>query len=113
MTTPVYRIFRRGHGEAASVRAVIIALVLLAGALTAVGLIRVSRQHDVLRLGYELSHKSEQVRQLRETRRQLELEHATLSSPDRIRRFAIQLGMTQVAPDRIRLVSQKKKVATR
>ena len=93
-------------------RAVVIALVLLAGALTAVGLIRVSRQHDVLRLGYELSRKSEQVRQLRETRRQLELEHATLSSPDRIRRFATQLGMTPVPPDRIRVIAPKK-VATR
>ncbi len=97
---------------AAPVRAVVIALVLLAAALTAVGLIRVSRQHDVLRLGYELSANAEQVRKLRETRRQLELEHATLSSPERVHRLATQLGMTQVTPDRIRVVGRKK-LATR
>ncbi|MEJ7597007.1 MAG: hypothetical protein WKG01_03775 [Kofleriaceae bacterium] len=81
----VYRIFRRGEGEAASVRPIIIALVVVAVLLTTVGLIRVGRQHEVLSQGYELSRRSEHVRQLRETRRQLELEHATLSSPERIR----------------------------
>jgi cell division protein FtsL len=110
MTSPVsvYRIFRRGDGEAAPVRSVVIALIIVAVALTSVGLIRVSRQHDVLRLGYDLSRKSEHVRHLRETRRQLELEHATLSSPDRIRQLATQLGMTPVAPDRIRVVAPGK-----
>jgi cell division protein FtsL len=93
-------------------RPVVIALIVVAVALTGLGVYRVSRQHDVLRRGYELSRRSEQVRKLRETRRQLELEHATLSAPDRIRRLASQLGMTQVAPDRIRVVSRRK-VATR
>jgi cell division protein FtsL len=99
----VYRIFRRGEGEAAPMRSVIIALVIVAAAITATGLFRVSRQHEVLRLGYELSRKTEQVRQLREQRRQLELELATLSSPVRIQRLAAELGMAQVAPDRIRI----------
>ena len=102
----VYRIFRRGEGEAASVRPIIIALVAVAVLLTTVGVIRVARQHEVLRHGYELSRRSEHVRHLRETRRQLELEHATLSSPDRIRRLASQLGMAPVAPDRIRVVGR-------
>jgi len=111
----VYRIFRRGDGAAPSVRPVVIALVIAACALVAAGVIRVQRQHEVLRLGYQLSKKSEHVRKLRETHRQLELEHATLSSPDRIRRLAIQLGMTTVAPDRIRVVGRGKprKVAQR
>lgn len=100
----LYRIFRREGGEAASVRPVVIALVAIAALLVATAVIRVSRQHEVLRLGFELSKKSEHVRKLRESRRQLELEHATLSAPDRIRRLATQLGMTQVAPDKIRLV---------
>jgi cell division protein FtsL len=43
---------------------------------------------------------------LREERRQLELEHATLSSPERIRRLATRLGMTPVAPDRIRVIGR-------
>jgi cell division protein FtsL len=113
MSSPVsvYRIFRRGDGEAAGVKPVVIALVLLAMALTAIGVVRVSRQHDVLRQGYELSRRSELVGRLRETRRQLELERATLSAPDRIRRLATQLGMTQVTPDRIRVIAGGKVAA--
>jgi len=104
----LYRLFKRGDGEVASVRALAITMIALAIALTAVGVIRVSRQHDVLRLGYELSRRSEQVHELREARRQLELEHATLTAPDRIRRLATQLGMLPVAPDRIRLTRPNK-----
>jgi cell division protein FtsL len=107
----LYRLFRP-HGEAPSVRPVVIALVIAAICLAAAGVIRVKRQHEVVTLGYQLSKKSEEVRKLRETRRQLELEHATLSNPDRVRRLATQLGMTTVAPDKIRVVG-KKKVAIR
>lgn len=112
MASPVsmYRIFKR-DGAAASVRPVVVALVLLALALVTIGVIRVTRQHEVLRLGFELSKRSEEVRRLRETRRQLELEHATLSSPERIRKLATQLGMTTVAPDRIRTISAKPAIA--
>jgi cell division protein FtsL len=101
--TSVYRFFQRADGSAASVRTIVIALVALAAALTTVGIVKVTHQHEVLRLGFELSRKSETVRQLREARRQLELEHATLTSPDRIRHLAQQLGMEPVAPDRIRI----------
>lgn len=101
----MYRIFRRTDGEAPSVRIVIIAMVMIAVMLTAVGVIRVTRQHEVLRLGLKLSKQSEDVRKLRETRRQLELELATLTAPDRIRRLATQLGMTTVAPDKIRVIA--------
>lgn len=107
----VYRIFRRGDGEAAPVRSVVVALIAVAVLCTATGVIRVARQHEVLRLGFELSRKSEQVHRLRENRRQLELEHATLSSPDRVRRLATQLGMTTVAPDKIRVVGQRARSA--
>jgi cell division protein FtsL len=100
----VYRIFQRGDGEAASVRAVVVALVVAAALATAAGVIRVTRQHEVLRLGFELSRRSEQLGRLQETRRRLELELATLSAPDRIRRLATQLGMAPVSPDRIRVI---------
>lgn len=102
----VYRIFRRGEGEAPSVRSVVIALVLVAALLTAIGVIRTARQHEVLRLGFQLARKAEQVHGLREARRQLELERATLSAPDRIRRLAAQLGMAPVAPDKIRVIGR-------
>jgi cell division protein FtsL len=90
-------------------RPVIVAMVIVAIALAAIGSIRVSRQHDVLRAGYELSRRSENVRALRETQRRLELELAMLSSPERIRRLATRLGMTPVAPDRIRVIKGPRK----
>lgn len=108
----VYRIFKRTEG-AAPVRSIVIAMVLVACTLTGVGIVRVSRQHDVLRLGYQLDRQTAQVRQLREVKRRLEVELATLTAPERIRKLATQLGMTTVAPDKIRIVDvpHRKKVA--
>ncbi|HEX7839232.1 MAG TPA: cell division protein FtsL [Kofleriaceae bacterium] len=103
----VYRIFQRADGEAPSVRAVVIALVVAAALLTTAGVIRVARQHEVLRLGFELARRTEQLGRLHEDRRRLELELATLAAPDRIRRLATQLGMSPVSPDRIRVVSPR------
>jgi cell division protein FtsL len=100
----VYRIFQRAEGAAPSVRAVVITLVGAAALLTTIGVIRVGRQHEVLRLGFELSRMSDRVGRMHEARRELELELATLTAPDRIRRLATQLGMAPVAPDRIRVV---------
>jgi cell division protein FtsL len=109
----VYRIFKRTDGTAPSVRSVVIALVIAAVALTGLGIARVTRQHEVLRLGYQLERQTDQVRKLNEMKRQLEVERATLTAPDRIRRLANQLGMTTVSPDRIRIldVPHRKQVA--
>ncbi len=101
----LYRLFARPDGPAPSVRRVVIVLVAAAVLVTAIGVIRVTRTHEVLRLGLQISKQSERVRKLRETRRQLELELATLSSPDRIRKLATQLGMSPIAPDRIRVIA--------
>ncbi|MFN0248840.1 MAG: cell division protein FtsL [Kofleriaceae bacterium] len=113
MTSPrsVYRIFKRPDGEVASVRLGVVAMVVITIALVTAGVIRVTRQHEVLRLGLSLSKASENVRKLRETRRQLELELATHTAPDRIRRLATQLGMAPVAPDKIRIAGPKKVAA--
>jgi cell division protein FtsL len=104
--------FKRAEG-AAPVRSLVIAMALSAAMLTALGVVRVTHQHDVLRLGYQLDRETEHVRQLREVKRRLEVELATLTAPERIRRLATQLGMTTVAPDKIRIVDvpQRKKVA--
>lgn len=107
----VYRIFRRADGDAPSVRLVVVAFVLAAALLTAIGVVRVTHQHEVLRLGFELSRRSEQVSKLHENRRRLELELATLAAPDRIRRLAVQLGMTPVSPDRIRVLHSQTRAA--
>jgi cell division protein FtsL len=110
---PMYRIFKRTAG-AQSVRPVVVAMVIAASLITAVGVVRVSRQHEVLQLGLSLSREAEHVRRLEEVRRRLELEHATLTAPERIRRLATELGMTQVAPDKIRIIEAHphKKVAS-
>lgn len=100
----VYRIFQRADDSAPSVRSVVIALVIAAALVTTIGVIRVARQHEILRLGFELSRTSEQLGRMHEAQRELELELATLTAPDRIRRLAAQLGMTPVSPDRIRVV---------
>jgi cell division protein FtsL len=108
----VYRIFKRAEG-AAPVRSIVIAMAIAAASLTAVGVIRVQRQHDVLRLGYQLDREAELVQKEREVKRRLEVELATLTAPERIRKLATQLGMTTVAPDKIRIVDvpSRKKVA--
>ncbi|MGE5184788.1 MAG: cell division protein FtsL [Acidobacteriota bacterium] len=107
----VYRLFKRADGQAASVRTVVIAMIALACAVVAIGVVRVAREHEVLRLGYQLSQRAGHLRELEEVRRRLELEHATLTAPDRIRRLASELGMATVAPDRIRIVDGHHKVA--
>lgn len=108
----LYRIFLRTDGEAPSVRAMVVAMVIAAALLTFAGVIRVSRQHEVLRLGFELARRTEQLGRLQEAHRQLELELATLAAPDRIRRLATQLGMAPVSPDRIRIVGARAAAAT-
>lgn len=116
MTSPaaasVYRIFKKTEG-AAPVRSVVIAMIIVTAVLTGVGVVRVTRQHEVLALGYRLDRESEHLRDLKEIQRRQMVEYATLSSPDRIRRLATQLGMTPVAPDKIRIVEvpARKKVA--
>jgi cell division protein FtsL len=101
--------------EVGAVRMLAGVLVVVACVLTTVGVIRVSRRHEVLALGYRLSHESERVQKLREVKRRLDLELATLTTPERIRKLAGELGMTQVAPDHIRVVDfpPRKKVASR
>jgi cell division protein FtsL len=100
----IYQLFKRDDGEAAPVRSGVIVMIAIACVLTGIGVIRVQRQHEVLRLGFLLARESDHAHELRETRRRLEVERATLTAPDRIRHLATQLGMTPVAPDKIRIL---------
>jgi cell division protein FtsL len=88
-------------------------MIIVAAALTGLGVVRVKRQHEVLALGYQLDREAEHLRKQKEINRQLQVELATQSSPERIRRLASQLGMTTVEPDKIRIldVPHRKKVA--
>ena len=101
----VYRMFRRADGEPTSVRTLVIGMVVAACLLAGIGVMRVTHRHEVLQLGYQLSREVEHVRELREAHRRLELELATLSAPERIRKLATDLGMAPVAADHIRVVT--------
>jgi cell division protein FtsL len=96
--------FRRALSPAASVRATIVAMVLVAIVVTALGVIHVARRHEVVRLGYALAKASERLRVAEERQRRLELERATLTAPDRIRALAEGLGMVPTPPDQVRVV---------
>ena len=111
MSPPLYRLFVPVDGRPASaMRPVIIVMIALACVVVFAGVVRVSRNHEVLRIGADLSRQTEQLRELRERNRALSVERATLTAPDRIRALATQLGMTTVAPDRIRVVVPHTKV---
>jgi cell division protein FtsL len=97
----IYALVRR-RGTAAPSRLAIATLVLITVLVTGVALFRVARRHEIVRLGYELSRATARLREVEEEHRRLELERATLSSPDRIRALATSLGMVAAPPDRIR-----------
>ncbi len=112
MKPRVYHLFRRAE-PAQKVRGTIAVMLLVAVLITGLGVQRVRARHEVIRIGYQLSKATEEVRRLREIHRQLELERATLTSPERIRALATALGMAPVPPDQIRVVPAGRRVAAR
>jgi cell division protein FtsL len=86
-------------------------MILIATLITALAVQRVRARHQIIALGYQLSRATEEVKVEREQRRRLELERATLTSPERIRALATGLGMIPVPPDRIRVISGPGQVA--
>jgi cell division protein FtsL len=100
----LYRLFRRPLALVPPAKTTIIAMVLAAIAIVAVAVVQVARRNECVRLGYELATASERVRAAEETHRLLQLERASLSRPERIRRLARELGMEPAPPDRIRVV---------
>lgn len=112
MKPPVYHRFRRTR-SAPPTRNTVAMMVLIAALLTGIGIQRVRARHEVIRAGYELTAATDEVRTLREARRQLEIERATLANPARIRALATALGMQPVPPDQIRVVPASRQVAVR
>jgi len=88
----------------ASTRNLVIGLIVATVALAGLGVIRVARRHQLVRLGFELSAKTERLRKLADDNRALELERSTLADPQRIRALAAAFGMVSVPPDAIRIV---------
>jgi cell division protein FtsL len=85
-------------------RKLVTVMVVIAALITALAVQRVRARHEIVRLGYQLTRATEEVRHERELRRRLELERATLTNPARLRALATELGMVPVSPDRIRVI---------
>ena len=88
-------------------------LVLFATALLAIGLHRVHERHQVIRVGYDLSEARVELRKLQEERNRLRLEESVLTSPARIERIAVSLGMLRPSPNQLRIIPPKNSVALR
>jgi len=85
-------------------RLAIAGLVALAALVTIFGLRQVAHRRAVVRLGYELSAATAELRRLDEQARRLRLEKSVLTNPGRIERLATGLGMVRPAPEQIRVV---------
>ena len=99
----VYRLFRTETAAPPSRRTITV-MVLIAMIAAGLAIMRVRSRHDVVRLGYQLSKTNEDLRQLRETERKLELERATLTNPARINTLAAAMGMAPAPATAIRVV---------
>ena len=82
----------------------VVGLMILAGLLTGLGIRQVSDRRERMRLGYELSAASAELRRVSEENRRLRLEKSVLTDPDRIERLAANLGMVRPTTDQIRVV---------
>jgi cell division protein FtsL len=100
-----YRLLRRAWGPTPGVRDAVVVMVALASLLTLLALAHVSRRHEVIRAGYELSKATQRLEALREQRRALEVERATLTHPERLRGLATRMGMVPAQPAQIRVVA--------
>lgn len=81
--------------------------VLMAG-ITALlllfGIRHVTHRREVVRLGYQLSAATAELRRMQEDNRRLRLEKSVLTNPDRIERLAEGLGLVKPEPDQIRII---------
>ena len=85
----------RGMGRRAAPAGTSLLLLLVVGALTALGIVRVQASTEVLELGAEITELTAQQAQLLDQKRRLEAERAYLRHPDHIQ---------EVARDRLRMI---------
>jgi cell division protein FtsL len=79
-------------------------LVVAAGAGLALGVGHVRRRHEIVRLGYELTQATGELRALEEENRRLRLERQMWRHPERVERIAEGRGMRRADPAQVRLV---------
>ncbi|MCG8418982.1 MAG: cell division protein FtsL [Proteobacteria bacterium] len=90
--------------NAPPVRIAVVGMIIAALIAVLLGAAHVARRQQVIWLGYELSRAIEDLAQKQEENRRLRLEKATLTNPERIKRLAASLGMTQPGPAQIRVI---------
>lgn len=83
----------------------VVALVLSAILLALLGIRHVAARQEVLRLGYQLTEASAELRERKEENRRLRLETSVLTSPERIERLARSLGMVSPGPEQVRIIT--------
>jgi cell division protein FtsL len=94
-------------------RVAIAYLLTVAVLMLGIGIIHVHRRHTAVRLGYDLTKASDELRSIREENRKLRLEKSTLTTPARIQHLAEILGMRQPTHSQVRVVPLHKKVTRR
>ncbi len=83
----------------------IVAMLIAAGAVVALGIIHVRTRHQVIQLGYKLTKANAKLRALQEENRRLRVEKSVLTSPDRIQRLARDRGMAPPATGQVKVIS--------
>ncbi|RMH44042.1 MAG: hypothetical protein D6689_03520 [Deltaproteobacteria bacterium] len=94
---------RTPPAPAAPRRVAVATMLIVAAAALALALAHIRRQHEMVRLGYELARETARLQRLEEENRRLRLERSMLRHPDRIERRALSLGMRRPAPAQIRV----------
>ena len=89
---------------AAPVKIAVIGMVALALVFVLLGIAHVARRQQVIQLGYQLARATQELADNQEENRRLRLEKSILTNPERIRRLAESLGMTQPGPEQIRVI---------
>lgn len=91
--------------KAPRVRIAVAAMAIFAMLVMGLGIAHVNRRQEVIRLGYLLSKASDELTRRQEENRRLRLEKSALTNPERIRRVAESLGMSQPGPAQIRIIA--------
>jgi len=73
---------------------------------------QVAQHHQITRLSYALSEKTDVLQKEREKNRKLRLERSVLTMPERIEKLAKKMGMTSPRGDQVRIVPQNIRVST-
>lgn len=92
-------------------RIAVVAIIAIAVFAAFVAIAEIKHHHRLIKLSYELSGATVELRRAEEENRRLRLERSLLLAPERIERLAGELGMIRPRPSQIRKLSAE--VATR